>query len=531
VLLGWPGLNDYLTFAVLQASMDRDADATSHSGSDVSPALHGIPRGAYHRHSGRAGNDDIALRNYLNNYSSSTTSSPTSSADDRTPSPNIFDLLDRRTARDHVTKTNIKRRSEASDSDGEKEVAEISDEKLREDLEIGNVSVELLRRLQGRGVDGEIKLPVIMSSNEVDGDVTNLPPLTLSDESHGNSHIPPSADSANAKNTVEEENDVARSTQDFLDFIAKQADFDRIFCKSSPNDGSDGKLPRAVSIEDWSTYCKLAGVTSPDDYNEDSNKRNTASNEGSGAGDKKNKSDVGSRTLEAAECHGSGVGGIGSVSRKLIMDKIETEKVRSRRRRSGVGAQSPTSRRFDANLTSEEFDELYRLPTEHLHKEKQHGIVERNSRSGVPDRHYRHHHRHHSHDSFHAAGGRHSYTDDDRSYRDVEGACGGTDYYCYDDMSMTHTSGIEFDIESPSSATTSFLRFNDGFGASTRISAAAVDDWNEPPSVGEYHCLRGSSLSANGRDAMSSPESPASPQVTNQTGARPKKSPRKHRAA
>ena len=53
------------------------------------------------------------------------------------------------------------------------------------------------------------------------------------------------------------------------------------------------------------------------------------------------------------------------VSRKLILDKIETEKRRGgRRRRSGSGARL-------TGLTSEEFDELYRLPTEHLRKDRQ----------------------------------------------------------------------------------------------------------------------------------------------------------------
>ena len=202
-------------------------------------------------------------------------------------------------------------------------------------------------------------------------------------------------------------------------------------------------------------------------------------------------------------------------SRKLILDKIETEKRRGRRRRSGSGARL-------TGLTSEEFDELYRLPTEHLRKDRQ-GGAERNSRSTAPtDRsHHHHRHRHHSHDSY-AGGGRHALTDDDRSYRgDVEGACGGTDYYCYDDMVMTaHTTAApEFDTDTaPAHATRRPVDLSAGVGPLQLHDFADAS----PPDVGLPRRCYG----VVARDNSSSPESPASLQ----SGARPKKSPKKHRA-
>jgi len=415
----------------------------------------------------------------------------------------------------------IKRVSEASDSDGEKEVAEISDEKLREDLEIGNVSVELLRRLQWHGIDGQIGLPEIISGQNLDlGEVISTTNVTSDTV---NKFAP--MDDLNVENSSHDADDVGKITRDFLDFVAKQSDFDRVYSKPSSNvDENYGKLDRAVSAEDLNTFSKLASVSAPLACHQDSNKRNTGCS--GDVGEKCKKSDSSLNAMDATECRGFGVTAVNSVSRKIIMEKIESEKVRSRRRRSGVGGQSPVSRCFDANLTSEEFDELYRLPTEHLRKEKQqvHGYHERNSRSGIPDRHHHNrHHRHHSHDSFHASGGRHSFTDDDRSYRDAEGACGGMDYYCYDDMAMTHSSGLEFPIDT-SSAVPPFLRHTDEFGSNT---VSRNDDWIEF-SVTDVQYSRSSTVTAVSRDTTSSPESPVSTQVV-QIGARPKKSPRKHR--
>ena len=110
----------------------------------------------------RSGGGDVARKNFRNYQNR--VASPT--VDRRTPSPNILDLLDSSThsggswdGSTHAGGSWVgKQRREPSESDGEKEVADISDEKLREDLEVGNVSVELLRRICDEVVTGQVVL-------------------------------------------------------------------------------------------------------------------------------------------------------------------------------------------------------------------------------------------------------------------------------------------------------------------------------------------------------------------------------------
>ena len=93
--------------------------------------------------------DDVALKNFRNYQNR--VASP-----DRTPSPNILDLLHGST---HGGGSWVaKQRRELSESDGEKDVADISDAKVLEDLEVGIVSVELLRRICDEVVTGQVVL-------------------------------------------------------------------------------------------------------------------------------------------------------------------------------------------------------------------------------------------------------------------------------------------------------------------------------------------------------------------------------------
>ena len=437
--------------------------------------------------------DDVALKNFRNYQNR--VSSPT--IDRRTPSPNILDLLGGST---HGGGSRVgKQRRELSESDGEKDVADISDEKMREDLEVGNVSVELLRRICDEVVTGQVVLSTTPPMAHRLPDVDEL--LAVPDE---NVSVPPESDPDDSFNelfnrNLQVSNHGAQNRQQIYDadFPGNNGYGDKPLNDSSSVDsaGKDG---------DWKKTSEQLGI--PDKFSEDSNKV------GSGSGDAGEKTKSGTGLGFPTENTASPSTG-GPISRKLILDKIETEKRCGRRRRSGSGARM-------TGLTSEEFDELYRLPTEHLRKERQ-GAGERNSRSTAPgDRNHHHHrHRHHSHDSY-AAGGRHALTDDDWAYRgDVEGACGGSDYYCYDDMMMSHAAAIDIDIDShppyPSrrpldlSATVGPSQFED-----------FIDTSPSDVAVSRQRC------GVVARDNSSSPESPASLQ----SGARPKKSPKKHRA-
>ena len=128
--------------------------------------------------------DDVALKN-LRNYHNRV-ASPT--VDRRTPSPNILDLLDGSTHGAAAGRVG-KQRREPSESDGEKDVADISDEKLREDLEVGNVSVELLRRICDEVVTGQVVLSTTPPTAHRLPDVNEL--LAISDE---NISVSPAAD-------------------------------------------------------------------------------------------------------------------------------------------------------------------------------------------------------------------------------------------------------------------------------------------------------------------------------------------------
>jgi len=485
---------------VLQAGYElRSSSSESLSGSTL------LPTDALDYHSnvspavgGPRCGDDVALKNFRNYQNR--VASPTV---DRTPSSHILDLLDGST---HAAGCRVgKQRRELSESDGEKDVADISDEKMREDLEVGNVSVELLRRICDEVVTGQVILSTTPPTAHRLPDVNELLP-----EADENISVQTAAEQEDSFNEMFNRNLQLSSYSD----QNPPRSYDEQFLKNA--DHSDGPLKDSLSVDvdgkdsafndgDWKKTNAPFGTH--DKFSEDSNKLGF----GGGDAEEKMKSGTGqdSRTENTASQFADG-----PVSRKLILDKIETEKRRGRRRRSGSGARM-------TGLTSEEFDELYRLPTEHLRKERQ-GGGERNSRSTAPtDRNHHHHrHRHHSHDSY-AAGGRHALTDDDWSYRaDVEGACGGgADYYCYDDMMMTHATGIEFDIDSaPPHPTRRPLDLSSGVGT------LQFDDFIDT-SLGDAGFPR-RRYGVVTRDNSSSPESPA----CLQSGARPKKSPKKHRA-
>jgi len=442
----------------------------------------------------RGSNGDVALKNFRN-YQNRVSSPPTI---DRTPSPNILDLLGS-THSGPVGQVG-KQCRELSESDGEKDVADISDKKVREDLEVGNVSVELLRRICDEVVTGQVVLSTTPPTAHRLPDVEEL--RIVVDE---NILIPTDDQNESFNELFNRNLQVSDHGPENLQWIYEfWAENDSPSNDSLPSD-SRGK-GSTTTFKDEALKKTNGQVAAHDKYSEDSNK-------------------LGVSDPEKTKNSGMGVMGIsmentasphvdGPISRKLILDKIESEKRCGRRRRSGSGASRMTS-----GLTSEEFDELYRLPTEHLRKDR--GQGERNSRSTAPsDRSHNHHrHRPHSHDSYASGGGRHALTDDDWAYRgDVEGACGGADYYCYDDMMMS-SHGIDFDVADshPPYPTRRPLDLSATFG-----NTQYVDDLVESlPSDAVGFPRRRCGVVA--RDNSSSPESPIS-------GARPKKSPKKHRA-
>jgi len=445
----------------------------------------------------RHGNDDVALKNFRNYQNR--VSSPTV---DRTPSPNILDLLHGST---HSGGSRVgKQRRELSESDGEKDVADISDEKIREDLEVGNVSVELLRRICDEVVTGQVVLATTPPTAHRLPDVDEL--LAVPDE---NVVVPTVVEPEDSFNELFNRNLQVRSGAKSYEEDFEKNELihsDKPLESALPVDGGGKDLEqKGHDLKKLAVY-----LDTQDKFSEDSNKVLLAG----GDADDKAKSGTGS---DLPPENSASRLPEGPVSRKLILDKIETEKRRGRRRRSGSGARM-------TGLTSEEFDELYRLPTEHLRKDRQ--GQERNSRSTVPtDRNHHHHrHRHHSHDSYAAGGGRHALTDDDWAYRgDVEGACGGaSEYYCYDDMLMSH--GIDIDIDSsPPRPTRRPFDLSPGVGSG---AALPLDDVIDSGSLGDSATRPRRRYGVLVRDNSSSPESPASLQ----SGARPKKSPKKHRA-
>ena len=412
--------------------------------------------------------DDVARKN-IRNYQNCVSTSPTV---DRTPSPNILDLLD---GGSRVPK----QRREPSESDGEKEVAEISDEKIREDLEVGNVSAELLRRICDEVVSGSVVLPTVAPPRRLP-DVVDLLALPPPENVPG---------------------------VDAVSLAALEDSFNELFERSLPGWVSEDRMgfrndgpflppeDKPAKDSDWKR----------DKFAEDSNKMGL---DGGAAEEKGKASGSGAERHQENPAGEFPAGGAAAVSRKLILDKIETEKRRGgRRRRSGSGARL-------TGLTSEEFDELYRLPTEHLRKDRERNSRERSSRASV-DRGHRH--RHHSHDSY---SGRHALTDDCRNYRgdNTEGACGGTDYYCYDDMAMSH----HLDSEPDSAPPPQHVRLP------LELSAGSFQGPEEFPDAGPAQVgFPRRRCGLGGRDNSSSPESP----VGLQAGARPKKSPKKHRAS
>jgi len=218
--------------------------------------------------------DDVALKN-LRNYQNRV-ASPT--VDRRTPSPNILDLLDGST---HVLGTRVsKQRREPSESDGEKEVADISDEKVREDLEVGNVSVELLRRICDEVVTGQVVLSTTPPTAHRLPDVNEL--LTVSDE---NISILPATESEDSFNEL-----FNRSLQ-VSDRGAENRPAgipDEQFPKNAtdkPSEDSDivGKDAAVLKDADWMKTILGTGVQH-DKYAEDSNKLGLG-----GSGDAKEK--------------------------------------------------------------------------------------------------------------------------------------------------------------------------------------------------------------------------------------------------
>jgi hypothetical protein len=164
-----------------------------------------------------------------------------------------------------------------------------------------------------------------------------------------------------------------------------------------------------------------------------------------------------------------------AASRKLIMDKIKSEKEWRRQQQS----------HRHTTLTDEELDELYRLPTDHLRHDKDY------SNQRIREK---------------LQGSQHANEGLGDPY---EGACGGGD--CYEYGSVTSDDEIELEL---SSQTPLILHFNE-VPVVPRNALRPCDQHPSPVT-----------LSSQRQEVCSSPEVPPSPR----SGARPKKSPKKQRA-
>ena len=189
-----------------------------------------------------------------------------------------------------------------------------------------------------------------------------------------------------------------------------------------------------------------------------------------------------------------------TVCRKLILDKIQSEK-------------NPNQNQPDQHpdLSSEEFDELYRLPTEHLrvdrdysnHRLKQKLIAHTKTR---PTR------------------LREEINERRRKKEDLvyEGACGGAE--CLDEHSP------QYDSDDTAQASVVHLQVESPSVVLCPVSTDVDLELDVPQPLPQRDSLRIASLtSTSGQDPLSSPEAPSSPRSA-RSGARPKKSPRKQRA-
>lgn len=407
----------------------------------------------------RLDRNEVALKNLRNNQDRI--------GDDRTPSPNIIDLLNQSFESDpgSFVALSIKGpdgKMHEADSESEKETAEISEEKLREDLEVGNITTEVLRRLSTE------TLPALLE--------TVRRPETLPTSSlYEKDSVSIAASSRSTLVTrrecqklmkadlpIETLNETEPGARNF----GVTSDFNNLGYLKHGSNYKNCATPKAGLV-----HSPVVLVNIPEDSNKYS-------------GDEFDEK-------QKLKSHSESV----QLSRKLILDKIESEKKSQQQRMSRMGG----------DLTSEEFDELYRLPTEHLRKDKSHNERVRHRHSHEWPRCGRH-----PDDS----SDRYGYYKDDRLH--TEGACGGHDYY--DDMQASFSrSSIEFDL--------------DPYLPEVVIERSQTLSLDEPElSSADLRFVRpaGTSVTTN-RDASSSPESPASPR-TIQTGARPKKSPKKHRA-
>lgn len=408
----------------------------------------------------RIDRNEVALKNLRNNQDRI--------GDDRTPSPNIIDLLNQSFESDPGSSVvlNVKGpdgKMHEADSESEKETAEISEEKLREDLEVGNITTEILSRLGTESVPPALLETVRRPETFPTSLLYERDGFSIAASSHSTLVTRRECQKlVKADLPIETLTEAEPGARNF----GVTSDFNNLgYLKH-------GSKNCASLAKTGMVHSPVVLVNIPEDSNKYSGDEF----------DKKQKLKSQSETVQ--------------LSRKLILDKIESEKKSQQQRMSCMSG----------DLTSEEFDELYRLPTEHLRKDKS-----RNER-------VRHRHSHewprcgrHPDDS----SDRYGYYKDDRLQ--TEGACGGHDY-CDDMQASFSRSSIEFDL--------------DPYLPEVVIEQSQTLTLDEPElsSAADLRFVRpaGTGVTTN-RDASSSPESPASPR-TIQTGARPKKSPKKHRA-
>ncbi len=210
-----------------------------------------------------------------------------------------------------------------------------------------------------------------------------------------------------------------------------------------------------------------------------------------------------------------------SISRKLILDKIETEK-----EKEAETAQDHST------LTNEEYDELYRLPTAHLDKDldcaserfkkEKHWAKLRQEYHKVRRAHRRTSVHHHNRSNNLTQSVRVHQEINERlkgerlPHHSLEGACGGYDHFS-DHSDHSETDEIIHGILSDSS----YCHPSGDISIHNQGAAGTVGNIE----------LRIGSLPQHisSVDPLSSPESPPSP-PNSRSGARPKKSPKKQRA-
>lgn len=399
---------------------------------------------------------DVAFKNFRNNRDRI--------GDDRTPSPNILDLLNQSFESDSsgCVATGVKGPSgklHEADSESEKESVEISEEKLREDLEVGNITTEDIQHFGN------------LSSYLSPSEAVHTAEVHPTKSYLGRVSVTLAASNCSSLITRRECQKLLRA--DAVLQIPTEASSAATKIKRDFDESRLAKNSDCENVAQSPKTCLQPPFVLMN-IHEDSNKYSCDD------ADSKQKLKSDSEAVQ--------------LSRKLILDKLESEK-KSQRAMS----------RMAGNLTSEEFDELYRLPTEHLRKDKSQNDRIRQRHSHEWPRCGRH-----PDDSV----DRYGYYKEDRLH--AEGACGGHDYY--DDMQASFPrSSIEFDLDPLYPETT----------AEPPNQALPLDD---PDLLADLRFVRpaGHGTTPN-RETSSSPESPASPRTV-QTGARPKKSPKKHRA-